>query len=164
MRLPIPASDPFRHMQWADAQIWHTVLAAPAACADPAFRERLHHLHLCQWAFLLMWRGEPLEPLEGEAPELPQLMAWARQYYAELDTYLADIAPKDLEVPLEMQWTGEDQCPPTVAETFVQVTSHATHHRGQLCTLLREAGATPPSVDFITWVWHHKPGPDWPVP
>ena len=47
--------DLYRHMEWADAEMWRAVLVCPAACADAAMLERLHHIHLVQHAFLFVW-------------------------------------------------------------------------------------------------------------
>jgi len=37
--------DLIQHMEWADALIWKTVMASPAAASNDAVRDRLHHLH-----------------------------------------------------------------------------------------------------------------------
>jgi uncharacterized damage-inducible protein DinB len=44
-----------------------------------------------------------------------------------------------------------------------QVTSHSTHHRGQVNARLRALGGEPPLVDYIAWVWFGKPAADWAV-
>jgi uncharacterized damage-inducible protein DinB len=38
---------------------------------------------------------------------------------------------------------------------------HTQHHRGQVCTRLREVGGEPPTVDFIVWLWENRPDPTW---
>ena len=40
------------HQLWADAQHWEAIEAHAPAAADTAIRERLHHLHLAQRAFV----------------------------------------------------------------------------------------------------------------
>jgi hypothetical protein len=42
----------YAHQEWADAEHWRAFEAYPAALADQALRERLHHIHLVQSAFL----------------------------------------------------------------------------------------------------------------
>lgn len=43
----------------------------------------------------------------------------------------------------------------SVADILDHVLLHAAHHRGQANAVLRAAGATPPSLDFIAWVRAH---------
>jgi hypothetical protein len=42
----------YAHHEWADVEHWRALEAYPAALADRALRERLHHIHLVQSAFL----------------------------------------------------------------------------------------------------------------
>jgi uncharacterized damage-inducible protein DinB len=70
--------------------------------------------------------------------------------------------------PMPMPWaeraTQRFGCAPevtSVGETFLQVVLHSQHHRGQICTRLRECGVEPPLVDYIAWLWTARPGPSW---
>jgi S1-C subfamily serine protease len=51
--------DLYRHMEWADAEVWTAVLAAENGPGDTKLRGLLYHLHMVQRAFLRTWRGEP---------------------------------------------------------------------------------------------------------
>ena len=53
-----------QHMEWADATVWRSVLAHEGARKDPRLRDLLTHLHLVQRLFLMVWRNEPLLPIE----------------------------------------------------------------------------------------------------
>ncbi len=55
--MPSYVDELYAHQEWADAEHWRAFEAHPAALADPALRERLHHIHLVQSAFL--WVVEP---------------------------------------------------------------------------------------------------------
>ena len=46
---------------------------------------------------------------------------------------------------------------PSLAESLLQVALHSSHHRGQLCSRLRELDAAPPAIDYILWVYAGKP-------
>jgi uncharacterized damage-inducible protein DinB len=52
---------------------------------------------------------------------------------------------------------------PTIGQTATQLALHSSHHRGQINTRLRDAGAEPPLVDFIAWVWWGQPAAAWPA-
>jgi len=66
-----------RHMAWADAEVWRAVLAHPAAAADASTKGRLHHIHLVQWAYLQVWRNEPVAMGEQDSfGDLADIRDW----------------------------------------------------------------------------------------
>lgn len=157
-----------RHMEWADAEVWNAALRLPEATSDASLLERLHHLHTVQWAYLQIWRGEPVE-----LPELPTfegavaLRDWAREYHRQVAAHLARIDAEALGRPVTLPWADQvverygDPEPASLAETILQVVYHTTYHRGQINTRLRELEAEPPLTDYIAWIWMGRPDPDW---
>lgn len=160
----------YAHMEWADALVWKSVLGVSDAAEDENLRERLHHIHMVQLAFLKVWKQEPFKPQNADSfQDLRALLAWARDNYAELREYLAGVASMDLERPVVMPWIkmfearlGRKADAPSFHETLLQVAMHTAYHRGQVNTRLRQLGAEPPLTDFIAWVWQGKPEPGWP--
>ncbi len=160
----------FRHMEWADSLIWTAVFASPEASSDTALRDRLHHTHLVQRAFLRVWRGDYSGPQASSFTDSRSLLHWAREYYAELTRYMSRLNGKGLGRPLAVPWAqmiesrlGRKAEAPSLGETLLQVTMHSAYHRGQVSTRLRELGGEPPLTDFIVWVWLGKPQPAWPA-
>jgi uncharacterized damage-inducible protein DinB len=157
----------FRHMQWADGEVWRAVLACEAAQRDEALKGLLLHLHVVQRAFLSVWRQQPIAfPDPAEFPSLAGLRAWASPCYGEAQTFLETIDEAALAQPVVMPWAaqlaqqlGREPAAPTLAETLFQVTSHSTYHRGQVNARLRAVGGEPPLVDYIAWIWFDRPSP-----
>ena len=59
------------HAEWADALVWKVVEGVPGD--DAELRAKLHHLHMVQWAYLHIWRAEPVRPRElSSFPGLPR--------------------------------------------------------------------------------------------
>lgn len=77
----------YAHMAWADAAAWKAVLGSDAARNDPGMRERLHHMHLVQRAFLGIWHGRPFDPRAANPAGLDGLLAWACDYHREVDQF-----------------------------------------------------------------------------
>jgi len=162
--------DLYRHLEWAEARVWTAVLGADAAVADPELRDRLHHVHLTQRAFLDVWTGQPVGRYrEQRFPSLRELYAWARPYYAAVARFLDSVTAEDLSTPTPVPWAryfakerGGAVGTTTLAETLFQVTAHSTYHRAQVNTRLRVLGLTPPLVDYIAWLWLERPAPRWP--
>ena len=164
--------DLYRHMEWADARVWAVVLATDGAERGAALRDTLLHIHGVQRAFPTMWNGQPPSmPQADQFPDLVALRQWARPCYGETAAFLEAADPSALTRPVEIPGLPQIEerlsqrlvGSPTVAETAFQVTSHSTHHRGQVNRRLRELGGEPPPVDYIAWVWVGKPIPAWPV-
>lgn len=44
-----------------------------------------------------------------------------------------------------------------IEDILLHLGNHATHHRGQVCSLMRQAGIAPPVTDYIAWVRKGKP-------
>lgn len=160
--------DLFRHMEWADALVWHAVTSSDVVMSDTVTCQRLHHLHAVQRAFLSAWRNEPIDFGAGTSLGPQELMAWGRDYHLEALRFVATFSEIDLDRPIVLPWTGwikerlgREPQTPLLGETALQVASHSTHHRGQVVAALRAHGVEPPLVDFIAWVWLGKPVAKW---
>jgi uncharacterized damage-inducible protein DinB len=161
--------DLYRHMEWADATVWRTVLDTPAAADDQKIAEKLLHLHMVQQAYIFLWRGE--EPKFGGATSkggLQPVRELARDYYAQLPGILSGFDESKLDAPFDIPWAaeiakqlGRDVAAVTLRDTLLQIPMHSAYHRGQVNTRLRELGATPPLVDYIAWAWFGKPAAEW---
>lgn len=162
--------DLYRHMEWADATVWSAVLASEGAAADTRVRELLYHAHVVQRAFLRAWRGQPADLAFPTFDRLPPLMAWARTFHDDAMPLVSSWTPDVLAEPLPVPWAtaveeviGRPPAMTTRGETVLQVAMHTHYHRGQVNLRIREAGATPPLVDYIAWLWFGRPAADWPL-
>lgn len=155
----------FRHMEWADAEIWASIEQLPGAGDDERLIKLLHHLHMVQYAFLRTWTKQErqvitIEQLGGKEG----IKTWGREYYKQLHEYLKQFDTLDLEQIISMPWEkmveekiGRPITPATLGATMLQVTSHSTYHRGQINARIRELGGEPRIVDFILWQWISEP-------
>ncbi len=166
--LPGELQELVRHMEWADALVWSSVLTLPQAHSDSRIRELLHHLHAVQWAYLQIWRDEPLDmPDISTFGDVAAIHAWGHEYYGQVPEYLDRLDAEALQRQVQFPWAEQlverwgKANPATLAETILQITSHTTYHRAQVNTRLRELGAEPPLTDFIAWVWMGKPAAEW---
>jgi uncharacterized damage-inducible protein DinB len=156
------------HMEWADAVTWTSVLGVPSSGQDRPMRERLHHLHSTQSAYLHVLLGRPLEiPELTSFPDLTSVGRWARHVHRELESYRSGLNEAQLRQVVQFPWAEEvaerfgGAEPATVGESLLQVALHTTYHRGQVAARLRESGGEPPLTDFIAWIWMRRPAPPW---
>jgi len=154
------------HAEWADSVVWKAVLALGEE--DAELRSKLHHLHLVQWSYLHIWRGEPVRPRElATFQRLSAIRGWAREYYRELTAYLAGLQPSALAREVRFPWADRlvqqfgVAKPASWGESVVQVAMHNSYHRGQVARRIREQGGESPLSDYIAWIWQGRPGADW---
>jgi len=156
------------HMEWADALVWTSVLQQGKADSDTQMRECLHHIHKVQWAFLQVWRSEPLAiPDLASFQDLHAIHRWCQEYYGQMGEFLSHLDRGALDKQVALPWADElvkqwgSAHPTTLADTILQITSHTTHHRGQVNRRLRELGGEPQLTDFVVWIWRGRPSPVW---
>jgi len=154
------------HCEWADAEIWSSVLALPEA--DTEIADKLYHLHVVQWAYLQIWRGASVKPPERTAFQTADaLRNWAREHYRELTSYLGTLGGGIVTETVRFPWADGlvrrfgKAGPASWSESVLQIAMHSGYHRGQVAHRLRQLGAEPPLTDFIAWVWQGKPVADW---
>lgn len=163
------ARDLLAHAAWADAEVWIAIRALPESLADAALREKLHHIHIVQYAFPAIWdrRAIDVAPLESFS-DIGAMIAWARKGHEALAARVALMTEAEAGTHASVPWSklvaeriGTEPAPVTVGETMLQVAFHSTYHRGQANTRLREIGGKPPLVDYIAWIWFRRPAPRW---
>ena len=154
--------DLYAHQEWADALHWTALAAHPGALEDPAIRERLHHIHLVQRAFLGTLKGRPFapRPLESYAA-MAEIRDDARSFHAEARAFVAALDEAGLARRLRIPWFEEPPCEISAAEALAQAALHTYGHRAQNATRLRELGGAPPLSDLIVWYWQGRPAPSW---
>jgi uncharacterized damage-inducible protein DinB len=156
------------HMEWADARMWHSVSAIPAAQQDARLIGLLHHLHLVQWIYLALWRREMPALTDAKSyQEARAVMAWARPYYAKAAALVDSLDEDALARVVEFPWADQiaqrygSAGPATMRETIAQILLHTTYHRAQVASRVRELGGEPALTDYIAWIWMHRPPPMW---
>ena len=155
--------DLYAHQEWADAQHWRAIEACPAAASDPVIHARLHHIHLVQWAFLWIVRGEPVVPSKPEDfADLAGLRRYAREYHKAVAKDLPGLPAERLGQHLTIPWFKDPPIRITVEQALYQAAMHSHYHRGQNATRVRDLGGEPPLTDLIVWYWKGRPAPEWP--
>ena len=158
--------DLYRHMEWADASVWHAIFESENAIGDQKLKDYFYHLHLVQRAFINAWQHvkRPFPKFEDLRP----VHDWGRSYYQEIFVHLDGLSDEEISKPMQLPWAelvtqqlGRAPAPITIGETMLQVPLHSLYHRGQINARLREAGGEPPTVDYIVWLWLEKPAARW---
>jgi uncharacterized damage-inducible protein DinB len=161
--MPSYLDELYSHQEWADAEHWRALEGHPAALADKAIRERLHHIHLVQAAFLWVVRPRTEQFVISKVEDyanIADLKAFARKYHLDMAAMLGGIDNERMESTIEVPWFQ----PPlkiSVRHALTQAAMHSHYHRGQNATRMRELGVAPPGTDFIEWLRNGQPAARW---
>jgi uncharacterized damage-inducible protein DinB len=155
-----------RHLSWADATFWRAFERHPPAVADETIRNRLHHVHLVQRAFL--WFASGRDPYAFQVskphdfPTLPALRGFGEEASRRFAEFVEGVGDDRLNERRPFPFFEKD--PPfslSIAEAITQAVMHSQWHRGQNATRLRELGGEPPVLDLIVWYWKDRPAAEW---
>lgn len=149
----------FDYTEWANTRMTAELLAFSEEQLDrnipsslPTIRETLAHIFSAEWIWLRRWKGESptvAPPWDGGIASLVAEYGYLRSERAEL---LRSLTDEDLGRAISYRTIKGDPFTQPLGELFLHVVNHSTYHRGQLTTMIRQAGGTPPGTDYIVFV------------
>jgi uncharacterized damage-inducible protein DinB len=138
------------HLAWADDEILDAMSGAPTFPVDAA-REFAHILGSdANWLARLEGRPAPC-PIwpDLDADGLRQLALDVQVSYAR---HLDALIESDLFRTVTYQNSAGISFETPVKDILFHVFMHAHYHRGKVNLLLRQAGATPAPVDYVSFI------------
>src|SRR5215831_16471432 len=143
---------------------------APHASSFPSIHETVFHLLAAEWIWLKRWQGTPprapqpvsaatietwktLRVNGAPAPQQVETLAQLRELgdgiEAERNELLAQLNEEQLHASLAYHDMSGVPYSMPLGELMQHVVNHGTYHRGQVTTLLREAGAETIGLDLV---------------
>jgi uncharacterized damage-inducible protein DinB len=148
------------HQIWADAEHWAAIGAHAAARDDKAIRDRLHHIHLVQRAFVWIVGDRAKQFVASKLEEFGMfdaLREFARGSHQHVIACRDATSDEQLCEQVVIPWFKEPPLTLTRTEALTQMAMHSQWHRAQNATRLRELGGEPPMSDLIVWYWKGRP-------
>jgi uncharacterized damage-inducible protein DinB len=149
-----------QHSIWADLRTGKAVAGASGA---PARAEAiLHHIVGADWLWLRRLGREGPEmavwPALSRKQCVEQLHDLARAWRSCLDA----LVPADLARGVAYRNSKGEAWTSTVGDILTHVVLHSSYHRGQIATLLRDVGVSPPYTDYIEFIRRGHGQDGWP--
>lgn len=152
--------DLFAYNRWANDRI----LAVAAALDDdalardlgssfPSVLATLAHVMAADWVWLRRWSGESPTAMPGEwdASSLDAVRAAWDVVEAERTALLDGLDDAGLDRELSYRDMSGRPWTSRMDQMLRHVVNHSTYHRGQVVTMLRQLGVTPPATDLIAY-------------
>ncbi len=120
----------------------------------PTIRDTLAHIVFAEWLWLERWRGRSHAeyPAWMTEPPFPKLEEEMRAIAAERRAFLDDLTEDAIESTIDYRSMKGDPFTMPLGGVMIHCANHSTYHRGQLVTMLRQVGATPPNTDYTQYL------------
>ena len=151
----------FSYTEWANERILETVrgltdeqFTRTIESSYPTIRDTMAHIVLAEWLWLRRWKGEsPRQMPEWlHEPSLAAIEVKLREVEAERRAFFDTLTDADLATAVSYHSMNGDPFRRPYQDMFAHVANHATYHRGQLVTMLRQVGAKPQSTDMTVFL------------
>ena len=146
------------YLLWADRQVLAAVrpvseenLLHNAGVSFGSMLGTLAHMLGAQRVWLSRFAGTPLSSLPT-IDDYPDLLSWIlgwEETAAQTEAFLAGLTDEQLAAPLTWTNSQGDTYTRPLWQAVVHMVNHATYHRGQVVSLLRQMGYAAPSTDLI---------------
>jgi uncharacterized damage-inducible protein DinB len=155
----------FAYDRWASGRILGAVarltqeeFARDLGSSHPSVQATLAHLLAANWVWLERWLGRSPDGLPDEGWDVRTFEA-LRDKWAEVEgaqrEFVDGLTDEDLARPLSYRNTSGDAFEQALWQTLRHAVNHASYHRGQIVTMLRQLGAEPVSTDLVLF---HREG------
>ncbi len=117
-------------------------------------RDTLTHTYAAEWAWCSRWNGHsPTALLPPDTfPDVPTLQSKWTALEADVRAVVERMGAAGLDTVIQYTMLNGDARASIFWQMLQHVVNHASYHRGQVTTMLRQLGAKPPqSMDLITF-------------
>lgn len=148
----------YAYDRWANRRLLDAALALPPADLDrdlgssfPSVRATLAHLLSSHWVWLERWLGRSptCVPADWDLSTGPAIAALWREVEEAQRRFVEGLSAADLDRVVDYRNLAGTPYSQPLGDLLRHVVNHATYHRGQVVTMLRQLGATAPSTDLV---------------
>ena len=113
----------------------------------------LAHIYGAQRIWLHRWNGSGPSGMISpeEAPTVEDLKKRWQQLYPELRRYIAALTKEQLLSPFAYQDLRGNRWSEPLYQQIQHLVFHSMYHRGQVASLIRQLGQTPPQTGLIAY-------------
>jgi uncharacterized damage-inducible protein DinB len=151
----------FDYNRWATRRLLDAAEALPAdqlrrdmKSSFPSLLDTFAHMIGAEWVWLERWRGTSPTAFP-DAASLDSVRAVRGRFdtlWREQQGFLDGLEDGDERRDVAFKTFKGDPDKRQLDDLMRHVVNHATYHRGQVVTMLRQLGATPPATDYVRWL------------
>lgn len=138
----------------AVGQLDLAALTAPRESSFSSIRDTLAHTYFAEWAWYSRWQGRSPSafPALDQFADVEALSAAWCEIERQVRAFIEPMSDADLTRVIEYRLLSGAEAASPLWQMVQHVVNHASYHRGQVTTMLRQAGAAPArSMDLIAF-------------
>jgi uncharacterized damage-inducible protein DinB len=148
----------YAYNRWATNRLLEVVRALDHAdftrvtgTSHGSLRGTFVHLVWAEWIWLQRWRGHSPKSVfdQNEFPTLETVATLWREVDRAQQEFLQALTDDRLTARISYDNLVGQRWEYPLAQMMQHVVNHSSYHRGQLVSLLRLLGCTPPSTDYL---------------
>ena len=119
-----------------------------------SIHETVAHTYAAEWAWYSRWHGQSPTALlpPDQFPDLASIRTAWSQHEAKMRAFLDQLGDEGVSRVFEYRLLSGQAGASPLWEMLQHVVNHASYHRGQVTTMLRQLGAAPAkSMDMIAY-------------
>jgi uncharacterized damage-inducible protein DinB len=119
-----------------------------------SIRDTAVHMYAAEWVWHLRWHGEsPAALIKAETfPDVASLRQAWHEHEVKMRAFLEQMGEAGLNRVIEYRLFSGEAGASSFWQMVQHVVNHASYHRGQVTTMLRQIGAAPPKpTDLIAF-------------
>lgn len=135
----------------AAAKLSPEALGKDLGSSFPSVLATLAHMAGAEWVWLERWLGSSPGggPSDWDVSTLEAVRRHCQQVESDRERFLNGLDDRSIEKPLTYKTFAGETFTQPLSQMLRHVVNHATYHRGQVTTLLRQLGGQPVSTDLI---------------
>ena len=126
----------------------------------PSIRDTLVHIYAAEWIWCSRWQGESPQamPAPNAFPDVATVRRTWKTHEERMRSVLDGLGEQGVHRTIEYRTTDGQPHAQVFWQMLQHVVNHASYHRGQVTTMIRQLEATPPrSMDLIAFYRERGP-------
>jgi len=131
-----------------------SAFTAPRESSFSSIRDTLAHTYLAEWAWYSRWQGRSPSafPALDQFADVESVSTAWQEIEQKVRAFVEPMSDADLTRVIPYRLLSGIEAASPVWQMVQHVVNHASYHRGQVTTMLRQAGAKPAkSMDLIAF-------------
>jgi uncharacterized damage-inducible protein DinB len=150
----------FAYNDWANARYMEAIDALDdeqftrdLGSSFSSIRDTVAHVVAAEWIWMRRWQGESPQSVPGWAVDSDLELLRKRLHIVQMERlrFLGGLTADDLDRLVTYINLAGSPFTYRLGEMLLHLVNHSTFHRGQLATMLRQLGVTPPGTDLLVY-------------